>query len=365
VALKLWRLVVPGPRPEIEMRSHLREVGFRNAPSVLAAFQWKFGADRPADSAWVGMLQRSIDNQGEAWEHAVAAAHQYLARASRRRRPPPQVASIVPSSLWGGSVDPDVDDLIGSYLRVVERLGETTAELHRALATPTSDSAFAPDAFSPFSRRSAYQRMRTLTVSVIDALRSRAPALEPDVRELADAMIQRRTEALAVFQQLLDRRVTSRRIRCHGNLHLGQVLHVGDDLVIINFDGEPGRPVYERRLKHSPLQDVATMVRSLHYAAHAALERQRPRQRRDAHDVTRTTEWIRAWQSRVGAAFVNAYSKALAGAGLLPADPEDTRVLFRSYLLERAIYEVGAELNRRSDWVRAPLLDLPSLLGRT
>jgi maltose alpha-D-glucosyltransferase/alpha-amylase len=359
--LKLFRRIETGPNPEIEMRSHLRHAGFAHTPALLAAFRTRLDERRPGSDTWLGILQEHVANDGEAWAHAVTAARRYLREAGHRRNTPRRTDTIVPTSPWDGLADPAVGDLIAPYARTVERLGARTADLHKALASPTSDRAFAIEPPTALSRRSAYQRMRTLAIAVLDLLGARLPELDPAGRTLANSVLARRADVLALFHRLLEGPFTSPRIRCHGNLHLGQFLQAGDELVIIDFDGEPGRPLYERRLKRSPLQDLATMVRSFHYAAHAAA--------RGLHGPTEEgvddapgMRWMRAWQLRVGAVFIDAYSRGVAESGLLPDDPDEARLLFRTYLVERALYELGYELNHRSAWVTAPLLDLPLLL---
>ena len=307
----------------------------------------------------IGVLQQYVDNDGEAWPRAVLAAREYFQRASRSRREPPESGSIMTRLAALNDVPIELDDLLGSYLDVVRLIARRTSDLHRALAANTSDRAFAPESFTPLSRRSSYQRMRTLAVSVTATLRRRLEELGPELKPVAQALVDRHDEGIRVFRQVLDRTIPAQRIRCHGNLHLGQVLHVGDDVVLIDFEGEPGRPLYERRLKRSPLQDVATMVRSLHYAAHAAL----PKRIGPGAEPDRMMSWLRHWQRRTAAVFVGTYVEAIQGTALLPPELADMELLLDAHLLERAYYELGFELNHRSTWLRAPLLDISALLA--
>jgi maltose alpha-D-glucosyltransferase / alpha-amylase len=361
--MKLFRRIEPGPNPEIEMRAQLDRAGFTHTPALLAAFRGSLGEATPGSRAWFGILQANVPNDGEAWVHAVAAARRCLRLAGRGGSACPRIDSIVPMSPWDSVVDPAVAALAGPYAATVERLGQRTADLHLALAAAGDDPAFAAEPPTALSRRSAYQRMRTLAVSVLDDLGARLPDLDPALQDVARSLLDRRSDVLDHFHQMLEGPFTSARIRCHGNLHLGQVLHAGDDLVIIDFDGEPGRPLYERRLKRSPLQDVASMVRSFHYAAHAAARAHHEAGRRGGGGTAFDPGWMRAWQLRMSAVFIDAYSRRIAGSGLLPSDPDEARVLFQAYLLERALYELGFELDHRPDWLAGPLLDLPYLLA--
>jgi maltose alpha-D-glucosyltransferase/alpha-amylase len=209
-----------------------------------------------------------------------------------------------------------------------------------------------------------YQRMRMLAVAALERLAAAAPDLDEELQAAAEGVIARREEALSGFRTLLRRPITAPRIRCHGDLHLGQVLDTGRDFTVLDFEGEAARPLYERRLRHSPLLDVAGMVRSFHQAAYVGLQDVAGR----THGSSAGTElvpWVRFWQQRVCTVFVNAYWEAMSGSGLLPEDPEDARLLFRSYLVERAFYELSVRLAAQPLDLGYPLLDLPALLGET
>jgi maltose alpha-D-glucosyltransferase/alpha-amylase len=148
------------------------------------------------------------------------------------------------------------------------------------------------------------------------------------------------------------------RIRCHGDYHLGQVLVTEGDVVIIDFEGEPARPLAERRAKASPLRDVAGMLRSFSYAALTGLgaaTQTRP------EDVERLAPWAELWETWVGAVFLRAYLAATRGAAFLPPDVDDLETLLQAFILDKALYELGYELNNRPDWVHIPLTGLRRL----
>jgi maltose alpha-D-glucosyltransferase / alpha-amylase len=357
VVLKLFRQLDAGVNPEIELGTHLQAVGFPHVAALYGSVHFEWHAPRPTERVAVGVLQQFVKNGGEAWQHAVKAASTYFDRARRSRRKPTVVSSLVPSLAPLDSGDPD-DDLLDGYLDDVRLIAARTAALHRALAADRTHPDLSPEPFGPLSRRSMYQGMRSLAVAVTTKLRAWRGEAPENAQPLVDALVARQDDVMAVFRGVVDRAVRGQRIRCHGNLHLGQVLHVGGDLVFIDFEGEPGRPLYERRLKRSPLQDVAALVRSFHYAAHAALRRRRTRERHPA----RLTGWLRAWQHRVSTVFIDTYLEASEGAGLLPADPEEVAILLHAHLLDRAYYELGFEVNHRSEWATAPLIDIPLLL---
>jgi maltose alpha-D-glucosyltransferase/alpha-amylase len=161
-------------------------------------------------------------------------------------------------------------------------------------------------------------------------------------------------ERLRVIQA---RPIEAVRIRTHGDLHLGQVLFTGDDFVLIDFEGEPARPLRERRYKRHPLRDVAGMLRSFSYAAESALRTGSSR----SQDTERVRPWGVAWATWVGAAYLAGYLE-VAGA-LVPAEPGLRRMLLDFYVMEKCIYEIGYELNNRPDWLPIPMRGLLELVS--
>jgi maltose alpha-D-glucosyltransferase/alpha-amylase len=154
------------------------------------------------------------------------------------------------------------------------------------------------------------------------------------------------------------------RIRCHGDYHLGQVLHTGGDFVIIDFEGEPARSIGERRIKHSPLKDVAGMLRSFHYASYVALHGQASTVIR-SEDVPVLEEWARAWYLWVSSTFLRSYLDLMSDVPVLPPRPDDIASMLDGYLLQKALYEVNYEMNNRPDWLVVPLQGIMQVLEST
>jgi maltose alpha-D-glucosyltransferase / alpha-amylase len=242
----------------------------------------------------------------------------------------------------------------------VRRLGQRTGELHRALGAAVGHPDLAPQPYSRFYQRSTYQSLRGLTCSVVDTLREQLSRLPAALRGNAKRIIAAEDQLIERFKTLTASRLRATRIACHGNYHLRQVLLTGDDdFTILDFEGEPPRPLYERRLKRSPLVDIASMVRSFHYAARVAMPDQ------DSTNPTRAARGIRAWslfwRQWVSVAFLQAYFASVDRA-LLPPQREELSLLFEVALLERTLYELGHELTHRPDWVRIPLRDVRDFL---
>jgi maltose alpha-D-glucosyltransferase/alpha-amylase len=204
--------------------------------------------------------------------------------------------------------------------------------------------------------------MRNLAGRVLGDLANRIDALPEDVREQAARVLALEDAINDRFRAVTRHRSGGYRIRCHGDYHLGQLLFTGRDFVITDFEGEPIRPLGERRLKRSPLRDVAGMLRSFHYAAHAALVEPVNSAVRIWDDGT-MADWADVWTATVGNAFTGEYMATAADAGFLPDDPDDTAVLLDACLLEKAVYELGYEMNNRPSWTTIPLAGILALLG--
>ena len=242
--------------------------------------------------------------------------------------------------------------MFAPYLEAARLLGRRTAELHAALASSPDDPVFAPEAFTDFYQRGMYQSMRTLTSQVFRLLRNRTEEIPQSVQ-----IMDLEEEILARFRRVAEQRIGSVRIRTHGDFHLGQVLYTGRDFVIIDFEGEPARPLSERRIKRAPLRDVASMIRSFHYAAYTSL----------FHHTGGTSQrenpsflepWALFWYAWVSSQFLRSYLESAAPAEILPTSTQETEVLLDSLLLEKAMYELRYEINNRPDWVRIPILGI-------
>ncbi len=359
--LKLFRRLQEGTNPDLEIGRYLTAKGFDNTPPVAGAIEYRSGRQTPQT---LGILQGFVPNQGDAWEYTLnVLAHYFeivLQKQSEKTAPTIPRASFI--ELAESGMPAQVSELIGIYLESVRILALRTAELHRVLASPSEDPKFKPQPFSKLYQRSLYQSMRTLTGRTLPLLRRNLKQLPEDIQADGRDILDRNKEILDRFHALLDLKITGLRTRCHGDYHLGQVLFTGKDFVIIDFEGEPARPISERQIKRSPLRDVAGMLRSFHYAAYSALialEKQgmvRPDNRPSLES------WANYWYVWVCAAFVKFYMDHVAGDGFVPATPAEQVVLLDALLLEKAVYELGYELNNRPDWVKIPIHGIRQLL---
>jgi maltose alpha-D-glucosyltransferase/alpha-amylase len=277
--------------------------------------------------------------------------------------PTVQVPPIPREHLLSLPEEPPVlaQETIGPYLVSARLLGTRTAELHAALASAPDDPEFAPEPFSLIYQNSLYHAMRSFTTQTLQLLRERLRELPEGLRENAQLVLDSENNIIERFQLIRHRKISASRIRCHGDYHLGQVLYTGKDFVIIDFEGEPARSLSERRIKRSPLRDVAGMIRSFHYAAHSALLHQASLGLKP-EDLPALEQWAQFWYVWVSSSFLMSYLNSVQQAQLLPDNPEQRTTLLDTYLLEKAIYETGYELNNRPDWVKVPLEGILQLM---
>jgi maltose alpha-D-glucosyltransferase/alpha-amylase len=201
--------------------------------------------------------------------------------------------------------------------------------------------------------------MRALTLKVFADLQGNMKNLEPDVSEQARIILDTKQDILRRFRKITNRKMPAMKIRIHGDYHLGQVLYTGNDVVIIDFEGEPARPLGERRLKRSVLRDVAGMIRSFHYAAHGVIILHHGTTASNIEDLR---QWADLWYYCVAGVFLNSYLAAVGDADFIPKDKNDFDMLLGIFLLEKAIYEIGYEVNNRPDWLLIPIRGTQQIL---
>jgi maltose alpha-D-glucosyltransferase/alpha-amylase len=307
----------------------------------------------------LAMLQGLVANEGDGWTWTTEEVERYFETCA---------ALPFPEELRNGLADlvelsekpalQPARDHVGIYLDSATTLGCRTAELHLALAAATDDPAFAPEPVSAGDLQALLADLQEHASGVLDALKERVPYLPDDVLEIAAAVLSRRTRILDHFKALRPETFRTWRTRVHGDYHLGQVLKVKTDFVILDFEGEPARPLSARRAKHSPLKDVAGMLRSFSYAAYSGLINYSTRR---AGDRASLEPWAQLWERCVAAEFLRAYRQTAHGAVFLPENSENFRKMLDIFLVDKALYEVLYELNARPDWVRIPLIGIMSL----
>jgi len=355
--LKLFRRPGPGVNPDLEIGRFLTEHAEAvQVPPVVGSLEYR---PRGGEPMTLGVLQGYVQNEGDAWTYTLDHLADYFERVLTETGGMALEAVPVPGDtvvrLSQQETPQLANDLIGTYLQSIELLGRRTAELHTALARASADNGFAPEPFTPLYQRSIYQSMRGVVAGVFPVLRRSLGGLPETIRGDAQRVLELEGETLRRFQMIIDRDISGMRIRSHGDYHLGQVLNTGKDFVIIDFEGEPGRPLGQRRLKRSPLRDVAGMLNSFHYAAYTGLSDQDARGLFQVERLSEMDSWAQFWCSHVSAAFLRAYTEYVGDQSILPHTPAETQLLLDVFTLEKAVYELGYELNNRPEWVHIPL----------
>jgi maltose alpha-D-glucosyltransferase/alpha-amylase len=356
--LKFYRRVEEGTNPEFQVGRFLSEKApFAPIAPVAGAIKYQRGEAAPMTLA---LLHDFVVNQGHAWQHTLDALGRYFERVLTSPVEP-QDLPLPHRPLLDLAAEPVpalVQEMMDAFPTTMELLGQRTAELHMALASEHDDPEFAPEPFTTLYQRSLYQSVRAQTRKGLELLRRQLPDLPQGVRDLGAQVLALEHEALKRLRAILERKVTALRMRCHGDYHLKQVLFTGKDFVIINLEADPDRPVNDRRRKRSPLRDVASMVRSLHYAALTALTMGHVR----PEDVAALQPWVRLWHLWVSVAFLKGYLAQAGEASFLPASRAEQSLLLDLYLLKRAANELRYELVNHPDRVDVPLLGLLELL---
>ena len=360
--LKFYRRLEEGVNPDLEIGAFLTDkASFEHTPFLGGALEYR---RREAPPMTLGILQAFVPNQGDAWRYTLTELHNYFARIASQD--PGTVESLLPRASSYGVGDAEapseVRDLMGPYWDAAGLLGQRTAQLHLALASEFDDPNFSPEPFAVSFQRAQYDSMRSLTVQILRLLEKRLSSLPTPSREEAEELLRREPEIQRRFESFLHKKLTAQRIRIHGDYHLGQVLWTGSDFVIIDFEGEPARPLEERRTKRCPLQDVAGMLRSFHYAAYTVLYEQRLQQASGQIQSERLESWARGWHQWASSRFLKEYLHVAGKAHFLPQSQMELSVLLNAYLLEKAVYELGYELNNRPDWVKLPLRGIHEML---
>jgi maltose alpha-D-glucosyltransferase/alpha-amylase len=329
--LKLYRHLRAGVNPEVEMGRFLTETaGFRNCVPVAGALEY---AGNDGTAMTLALLQGYVPNQGDGWTHALEYLEHFLDEYSGR------AAHALP------------EDVHGAFLELMRMLGRRTAELHLALAAGPGDPAFAPEPIAASDLAAWATDAATEAMQSLDqAERGRAgvpAALHEEVHRLVTA----RPSLLARIRAAAEHPIEGLKIRHHGDYHLGQVLLSKNDFVIIDFEGEPARPLAQRRRKHSPLKDVAGMLRSFNYVRHAALlhvTEHRP------DTLAVLAPLAESWEKQVRESFLSAYAQHVEGHPLYGSFAA-ARPLLELFELEKAFYELRYELGHRPDWAGVPL----------
>ncbi|MGQ9591644.1 MAG: maltose alpha-D-glucosyltransferase, partial [Planctomycetota bacterium] len=359
--LKVFRKVEAGVNPDLEILKFLTKKRFAGAPPLGGSIEKEDGA---GERATLGVLTGFIPGCKDGWVYTIDVLGRFYERVQSlpwESRIPPSADGTL-AELVRAEVPPEAGTMLGVYAEAARLLGWRTAEFHSVLASETRDKDFAPEPFTPHYQKSLFQGMRASAVRNLRLLKDSASSLPQDFRPTAERAAGLEGACVARLRAIFERKIRAQRIRIHGDYHLGQVLHTGRDFQIIDFEGEPARPLAERRIKRSPLQDVAGMLRSFDYAAHWSLREEEKKGGIPAAKVRELEAWARYWRRWAGVIFLQAYLERARRKDFLPPSEEDLWALLEAHVLEKTVYEIGYELDNRPEWVSIPTRGLLDLL---
>jgi maltose alpha-D-glucosyltransferase/alpha-amylase len=343
VIVKLLRRIEPGIHPEAEMGRYLAEQGYRNSSPALGEIR-RVAAD--GEPRTLGVVQGFVRNQGDGWAWALA----YLGHA---------LEDAALASAAGG--DGTVAGLMMPYETFAGTIGKRLAELHACLATPTEQADFAPERVTKTDVAAWERQAQGQLDRAFAALEQARPNLAEEAGAEAKTLLSRRREMRDLLKRLAQLRDAGLKTRIHGDFHLGQILVVQNDITIIDFEGEPAKPLAERRLKSSPLRDVAGILRSFDYAAAAVVNARPPTSPKlDEKQLSLLARFTGAATT----ALLSSYRAVLAQAPAPWIDLDSAGELLQLFLIEKAAYEICYEAANRPAWLAFPLHGLSELLNR-
>lgn len=361
-SLKLYRRIQEGAHPETEIGRFLTEnVCFKNIVSYAGALEYR----RPGIETFTcGILRGPIPSHGDAWSFTIGEITQYLERVLSRQNREKDLPQPAESFFFSSDepMPPHLRDLTGGlYPEMVSLIGKRTGELHQALSSGKDDPGFTPEPFTLLYQRSLYQSMRSCVRKSFESLKKNLPQLAENAQSEGEELIRRERDILDSMQKITSHKFLAFKTRIHGDFHLGQILHSGDDFFFADFEGDPVRPLSERRLKHSPLRDVASLVYSFYDAAFSTLANS-PQVR--VEDKSLLEPWAWLWYRYNTGIFLKAYLESNEQTSFVPQLTEDFRILLNAFLFNKAAYELGHQINLNPEKVVLPLRMLLDMLNR-
>ncbi len=342
--LKLYRRLRAGVQPDIEIARFLtEETDFQATPPLLGTIDW---IDAGGQVTTLGAASEYVRNQGDAWTYVTDALDRDMERLDTGDR--------------DAAVE-EVGTVMGGPLDLGDVLGRRTAELHRALSSGRDGSDFGIEALTSDRLSGLVDEVKGEATALLDRLAGQGARLDETGQALAEAVLARREALLERLDGLKGLTPSGGLCRVHGDYHLGQVLVVQTDVMIIDFEGEPTRSLAERVAKTSPLRDVAGMLRSFDYALWSTVRRRLQL----GGDRERTLASVDDWRQATQGTFLDAYRATMAGAAVYPDDADFAQALLGLFLIQKAVYEVGYEMAMRPDWIDIPLRGLLALAEET
>ncbi|RIA09569.1 maltose alpha-D-glucosyltransferase/alpha-amylase [Flavobacteriaceae bacterium MAR_2010_72] len=358
--LKFFRRIYADRNPDYEMSRFLSErKDFKNTPAYLGSIQIK---DQDGTNITIGLMQEMVPNEGDAWQYMLTELHKVFSNLEYKHIN----ISHLPKTkdferLDIRDVPPQIIDWAGLNLFLkIQTLAKRTAEMHIALGSEFEDTAFTPAHFNGdytvwLKNRLLYQFQNRLNI-----IENSLHKLDGLALELANEFLDKKNEIRKRFVNFDWTKLKGERIRVHGDYHLGQVLVKDNDFYILDFEGEPESTIRDRKVKQPPLKDVAGMFRSFHYAIYATIFNNLDKYKQSQEELFEAGEIL--YQYLIGV-FLGTYVVEIQNANLNIGYSQERIFLLKYSLLEKAVYELGYELNSRPRWAVIPLKGISNIIN--
>jgi maltose alpha-D-glucosyltransferase/alpha-amylase len=359
LVLKIFRRIYVSTNPDYEISRFLTErMHFENTPAYTGSINLAL----PEGNITLGLMQELVPNQGDAWKfmlEQIDGVFENLARKKIKIDKLPKVELF--KRLKINEIPPEIIDWVGlSLFLKVQTLAMRTAEMHIALGGDIHDTAFTPTTYNGdysvwLKNRLLYQFQNRLNI-----IENSLHKLDGMALDLAQQFLENKKLIRKHFVDFDWTKMKSERIRIHGDYHLGQVLVNGDDFYILDFEGEPESTIRDRKVKQPPLKDVAGMFRSFHYAIYATIFNNADKYPYEQEDLFKAGELL--FKYLVGT-FLETYIEKAQNENLNIGYSHEINFLLKYCILEKAVYELGYELNSRPRWAVIPLRGIQTIMG--
>lgn len=363
ISVKLYRRLEEGTNPGIEMLKALSEhSAFKNMPPFAGEVSYKLPR---AEKFSLCLVKEYVANQGDGWTLVLDSIKNYFDNVITKNES--EEVRFIPGKMVFNprefaDMERETTELTKKiYAETIRLLGKRTGQMHEALNTIIYDAAFSPEHFSDLYQRSLYQSCRNLIKNTLRAVRRHA-ALFSDGNEAGmTTVVAAENDMLSFLHVLLERRIDAKRIRVHGDYHLSQLNYTGKDFVVINFEGDRDQSPSERKIKASPLVDIASMIWSFYYAVYTGFHQYKTTR---PEEITFLEPYAKQWWLWVSTVFLREYLKTIRPYNLVPAKKEDLEYLMKLCFLEKLLKELNNFMSSRPNKISTPLNALVFLIGQ-
>ncbi|WP_300439806.1 maltose alpha-D-glucosyltransferase [Christiangramia sp.] len=361
LTFKLYRKLDQAFNPDVETIKYLStKTDFQKISAYVGAIKFN---QKSGKAFFLGMLQKTTENQGEAWSHVKDSLNRFFEKVltSTRDIEIERLDQHITEPLKYESFPASIQEITGIILpERIYQLGEFTAELHDALSQNLTDTNFDKEESSLHYQRSLFSGLQTLTRTSLEKLNKIVKDLPEETAAEAKEVLHLKKDILKCFKQIYDHKIPVMKIRTHGDYHLKEILWTGREYIMNSFEGDPSKPFSERRIRRSAMRDLAAMIRSLHYAAYSNIISSEYDQQRKEGNLE---EWAETWHYYISRLYIQGYFDKALNKDYVPKKQEDFKILMNTFLLEKALTELNYEIENRPEWILIPLRGIKGVLN--